>query len=140
MGRTALLRQWVRDRVSYAYCYFFGRKYTAKVCGHTFKKVSRIKVLDETLILTAIGAEKMSYCPKCWASKVIRCAWCGGRIVPGDPITLYAPKSSDIPEHAGRVQLALSPLQEAFMADGPILVNDLGDMSEAKLVIDPGNN
>jgi hypothetical protein len=33
---------------------------------------------------------------------VIRCAWCGGYILPGEPITLYTPCSEDfkIPDYA----------------------------------------
>lgn len=31
------------------------------------------------------------YCPECYAKAVIKCAWCGETILPGDPITLYSP-------------------------------------------------
>ena len=79
---------------------FFGQSYYAKICGHTAKLFTRVKVLEEGAYLTLKPG--FDYCPDCLSKMAIRCAWCGRSIVAGEPITLYSPsdKNSVIPAWA----------------------------------------
>ncbi len=45
---------------------------------------------------------KTDYCHRCLEKMAIRCAWCGGVIFIGDPITLYSPRDRNrkMPDYA----------------------------------------
>lgn len=62
-------------------------------CGHTAKRKTVITVHDVQHVY--ILNKKREYCPQCWKKAVIKCAWCGKTIFPGDPITLCAPTDED---------------------------------------------
>ncbi len=72
-------------------------------CGHEAlekDKVTAFGASCETKIPIVDG--KTEYCHRCLEKMAIRCAWCGGVIFIGDPITLYSPRDKDrkIPEYA----------------------------------------
>jgi hypothetical protein len=81
----------------------FRKTYTATVCGHRTKKVGLVQALPHARVVevppTASGVPE--YCLACLASMTIKCAWCGGPIHVGDPVTLHAPrKAARVPKHA----------------------------------------
>lgn len=77
-------------------------------CGHTTRLYDKITVYNDKgkqeKIGISITTKKPECCLKCYETKmVIRCAWCGGSILTGDPITLCAPKKGYIiPQYAIR--------------------------------------
>lgn len=141
-------------------------------CGHLTYLSDEITVInpsgEEEKIMITISTMEPSYCHKCFEKMVIRCAWCGGYILPFDPITLYSLKKGfKAPEYAvvykenprqlvgclrwdcadtggvdragfwvfpGKVQRAISPIEEAFMTDKVVIVSDIGDIQQAKLI------
>ena len=74
-------------------------------CGHKTRLYDKISVFDKNgkqdFLGITITTKKPKYCHKCYEKMVIRCAWCGGSILPNDPITLYSPIDGyKIPEYA----------------------------------------
>lgn len=70
------------------------RRYTASVCGHLTKRSGLIGTeKDSIAILTLpLGPDgRPCYCIDCINGMSIRCGWCGGEILIGDPVTLTAP-------------------------------------------------
>lgn len=63
-------------------------------CGHETRLAGIVKGQGQEvkMVLGRNKAGEIPYCFGCLGEKVIRCAWCGDPIFPGDPITLYAPK------------------------------------------------
>lgn len=86
------------DRVK-AFSYrCFGRNHLCD-CGHRSKWKTVLEI-DGIKGVFKLPKNK-EYCGKCFAEAAIKCAWCGGTILPGDPITLYTPKKDfEIPNHA----------------------------------------
>lgn len=138
-------------------------------CGHKTKLYDKITVTDtkgeSTKVGVSISTMKPSCCHVCFEKMVIRCAWCGGYILPGDPITLYSPNEKfEIPDYAvkykndkligclrmgcacsggdragfwimpGEVQRVLSPIEEVFLTGKEVIVMDIGDIRQAKLL------
>lgn len=83
-----------------AYCWLLGRNYRCG-CGHT-AKWKTVMTIHSRKGVYKVPSKNPDHCPRCWAKAAIKCAWCGGTILPGDAITLYAPTKSDfeVPEHA----------------------------------------
>ena len=96
----SLIQKWMRTKLFF--CRYFGRNYTAKVCGHKTKLVCEIDVFGKKIIVQFNRHSEMLYCPECTAKMSIKCAWCEKSIMIGDPITLYTPMKKDfeIPKHA----------------------------------------
>lgn len=68
---------------------FFGREIVAD-CGHKTKKRDKIRAYGKSTVITLPTKDnKTLYCHKCIEKMTIKCAWCGGVIFIGDPITLY---------------------------------------------------
>lgn len=67
-----------------------------EVCGHTGPRRAHLMVHGKVFHLEGVPAKWDTYndrCPNCWAeyyrTHAIQCAFCGGGIVPGDPVALY---------------------------------------------------
>ncbi len=76
----------------------FGRNHLCG-CGHKAKLKTMIFPGEDSAGLYQLGDKK--YCPKCFLSQVIKCAWCGKVITPESPITLYSPNPEfTIPDYA----------------------------------------
>ena len=75
-------------------------------CGHTTRLYDKITIYDDKEKQRRVGisikTRKPECCLKCYETKmIIRCAWCGGSILPYDPITLHEPKEDyKIPAYA----------------------------------------
>jgi hypothetical protein len=72
-------------------------------CGHEAKEKDTVTAFGEnTETIIPIINGKTDYCHRCLEKMAIRCAWCGGVIFIGDPITLYTPSDENfkIPEYA----------------------------------------
>lgn len=72
-------------------------------CGHETKEKDAVTAFGEsTITKIPIKDGKTEYCHRCLEKMAIKCAWCGGVIFIGAPITLYSPAKEDfkIPEHA----------------------------------------
>ncbi len=82
---------------------FLKKKVLAKCCNVQIPIKDKISAFGKE-ITTEVPVKdgKTLYCHKCLGKMVIKCAWCGGVIFIGDPITLYSPvkKDFEIPEHA----------------------------------------
>jgi len=88
----------------------FNSEVLALDCGHKTKIKGDIEVFlgksmvhskaNISLILDNNG--NVSHCFECIEEISIRCAWCGGTILPEDPITLYYATTKDFipPEYA----------------------------------------
>ena len=100
MKKRKLIEYWY-----WAQHYFFlifGRNYLCD-CGHKAKWATMIFPAEDSSGLYKLG--KKDFCPKCFLSKVIKCAWCGKEIPPESPITLYTPKPEfTIPDYAVKYQ------------------------------------
>lgn len=71
-------------------------------CGHTAKKKTTLNIHGSPGLFTL--PEDKEYCPECFAKQVIRCAWCGNYILPGNAITLHSPKPQfETPEYRHRI-------------------------------------
>lgn len=77
------------ERVQALFYRYFGRNYQCG-CGHTAKWKTVLTIHGLTGVFRA-PSKPPDYCPECFAKAAIKCAWCGGTILPGDPITLYSP-------------------------------------------------
>jgi len=82
-------------------------------CGHKTKIKGEIKYFKAkfedgdkeattSLTLKLNGKGEVTNCLSCIEEAAIRCAWCGGTILPGEPITLYMSAKEDFtpPEYA----------------------------------------
>lgn len=72
---------------------YFSKTYTANICGHK-TKLERVEIHNDQAVITNIPlADNGSpdYCIDCINDMAIMCAWCGGQIKIGNPITLYTP-------------------------------------------------
>jgi len=113
------------------YYRYLGRNYKCG-CGHTAKWKTILTIHGHEGVFKA-PSKTPAYCPQCWAQAAIKCAWCGGTIVPGDPITLYSPGNVGClgwdcadtgADHAGfwvmpgKVQRVMSPLEMFVANDG----------------------
>lgn len=85
--------------------YPFRKTYTANMCGHKTKRFGPVFDGENrsgfvTLPLAENG--KPDHCHKCIDEMAIRCAWCGGSIEVGDPVTLCSPvnEKQEMPEYA----------------------------------------
>jgi len=54
-------------------------------------KEGDVEIFGEIHHISYKGEDAPPYCLDCYAKTAIRCAWCGGTIVPDGPITLYSP-------------------------------------------------
>ena len=82
---------------------FFRMTYIANICGHKTKLKGSTTDGNDTMIMTMPLAANGNpdYCLDCIGNMSIQCAWCGGPIVIGSPITLYIPKDpSKVPTYA----------------------------------------
>lgn len=70
---------------------------TATICGHQTHLKGPVTALGESITTTMPRNEDGStdYCLDCIGKMAIRCAWCGGTIFIGDPVTLYTPRSAE---------------------------------------------
>ncbi len=66
----------------------FGRDYLCE-CGHTTKWKAALTIDGHEGVFSALS-KKPQWCPECYAKAAIKCAWCQGTILPGEPITLYS--------------------------------------------------
>lgn len=88
----------------------FNSEVLALECGHKTKIKGAIEVfLGKSMVPSKINMSlslddkgNASHCFKCIEEGSIRCAWCGGTILPGDPITLYCTTNENfiLPEYA----------------------------------------
>ena len=72
-------------------------------CGHeTLEKDTVIAFGESCKTKIPIVDGKTSYCHRCLEKMAIKCAWCGGVIFIGDPITIYSPRDKDnkMPDYA----------------------------------------
>lgn len=71
------------------------------MCGHEIKMSGTVIVFGKETSFV-LNNPNSTYCMECYAKMAIRCAWCGGTIMVGDPITLYTPIKQDfqIPDYA----------------------------------------
>lgn len=78
-------------------------RYKAAKCGHRTKRSGLVSAFGRT-ITTKMPKNhdgSVDYCLGCISKMAIQCAWCGGSIFIGDPITLYIPSGDfQVPEHA----------------------------------------
>lgn len=77
-------------------------RYTATKCGHRTKRTGKVSAFGRVIItqMPTNKSGKVDYCLNCLGKMAIRCAWCGGPIFIGDPITLYTPKDDfQVPEY-----------------------------------------
>lgn len=101
MKKEKLVEYWYW--VQHYFFLIFGRNYLCG-CGHKAKAATMIFPAKDSSGLYELGKKK-DFCPECFLSKVIKCAWCGKEIPPESPITLYAPKSEfTIPDYAVKYQ------------------------------------
>lgn len=71
----------------------FGLKVSAQ-CGHQTKIRDTVTAFGKTEFLNLLFQKgKIPHCHKCLEKMVIQCAWCGGPIWTGAPITLYSKTS-----------------------------------------------
>ena len=78
-----------------------GTRHVCRKCGENTLRVIRFKVDNGRQFMSQ--PKSGTYCSKCIESMCIKCAWCEGSIMPGDPITLYGPinrKEFQVPEYA----------------------------------------
>lgn len=81
-------------------------------CGHSTHVKGKLKSFkasfdggEETTTEISLKLNKngeATHCLTCIEEASIRCNWCGGTIMPGEPITLYSPAKDDFtpPEYA----------------------------------------
>lgn len=70
----------------------FGGEIRAVRCGHKTRKkweVYAFGQFKEGLTISPNENNEVDYCAHCLCDMIIRCANCGGIIIPGDPIVLY---------------------------------------------------
>jgi len=68
------------------------KKYIATKCGHkTCSKGTVNTPYGKYKTKMPVINDKVEYCLDCIGKMTICCAWCGGPIFIGDPITLYSP-------------------------------------------------
>lgn len=68
-------------------------------CGYETRLVDTVKIFDEMFeVETKLRDGQPDYCLDCLVKMSIQCAWCGGLIYPGDPITLYRASPSVLDE------------------------------------------
>jgi hypothetical protein len=82
---------------------FFFNKPIMADCGHLTRRKSKVKIFGKIEELTLNkGSGSPEYCHDCFAKMVIRCAWCGKNIFPGDSISVSMPrdKNHKFPEYA----------------------------------------
>lgn len=82
---------------------FFRTVHTTNKCGHKTHKKGFMKDGKHTTVMDMPLAKngKPDYCLKCIGNMSIRCAWCGGSIIIGNPVTLYIPTDTyDVPDYA----------------------------------------
>jgi len=95
------MKDWLRRlwmNLQHIFYFIFGRNHKCQ-CGHKAKWKTKLTVNGECGVYTLKKSKEN--CPTCWANAAIKCAWCGGNICCGEPITLYTPKeNSEIPSHA----------------------------------------
>lgn len=87
--------------------YILGLGEVVAGCGHKTKITRKVKVINEkgmTEFTTIENVLRPNLCNDCIEKKIIRCAWCGGYILPAnEPITLFIPnKDFKVPEYAVR--------------------------------------
>jgi hypothetical protein len=76
---------------------------TANICGHSTNTQGKFEAFGKTYAMIMPLAEngRPDYCIDCIGKMSIQCAWCGGSILIGEPITLYIPKDpSKMPAYA----------------------------------------
>jgi hypothetical protein len=80
---------------------FFFRRRMAK-CGHETRTKGEVEILGRRESLRMSQAKPPEFCLSCVAKMAIRCAWCGGVILIGDPISIGRPpdKIARFPEYA----------------------------------------
>lgn len=64
----------------------------AAKCGHITEFKGTIRALGDSRIIVLKNTD--DYCITCYGNMTVLCAWCGGPIFVGDPITLYTPTSA----------------------------------------------
>lgn len=98
---------------AFKHLYFkLGGEILAK-CGHPAKRSDRVSAFghsQETIIFPESG-QAPDFCHRCLEKMAIRCAWCGGTIFIGDPITLYSPSQSDYRPQENSAKHSDNPLQ-----------------------------
>lgn len=85
----------------------FGKRYTAKKCGHRTRRSGRYAAFGEyrSRRFPLNDSGTMDWCLECMGKMTIRCGWCGDPIFVCDPITLYVPKDpTKMPEYAVRYE------------------------------------
>lgn len=81
----------------------FRTTYTANKCLHKTKRKGFMKKGNGVTIMTMPLTEngRPDYCLGCIGEMSIRCAWCGGEITVGKPVTLYIPLDTyEVPDYA----------------------------------------
>lgn len=73
---------------------FHGRKtYWATRCKHLSAEKGWIRAFscDTITEMATTGEDTVDWCLSCIEKMAIPCAWCGGAVFIGDPVTLYTP-------------------------------------------------
>jgi hypothetical protein len=86
--------------------YLLGLGKVIAKCGHETETKGKVEVIDEKggrKIITIENIRNPDLCIKCLGKTIIRCAWCGGYILPTDSITLFTPSEDfNIPKYSVR--------------------------------------
>ncbi len=88
------------------------RRYRAARCGHRTRLFGWLNAYgDDGTDLMHLGDKQPHWCIDCINQLAIPCAWCGGSIYPGDPITLYSPTDPAYqPKHDKAVRYRERPM------------------------------
>ena len=91
-------------KISYYCSQIFGRRHTCdgRDCSNRTRRVIRFIPEGSDEYQYVKQPKDEHYCPDCIKSMCIKCAWCSGLIMVGDPVTLYSPRNKSFvpPEHA----------------------------------------
>ncbi|TXH01059.1 MAG: hypothetical protein E6R05_06160 [Candidatus Moraniibacteriota bacterium] len=88
------------------------RRYRDARCGHRTRLFGWLSAYgDDGTDWMQLGDKQPRWCIDCINALAIPCAWCGGSIYPGDPVTLYSPRDPDYqPKHEGAVRYLEDPV------------------------------